>query len=95
MIPMDDIRPDPITESLQQIEGQHVVLDKLSQEIATGRVKCVMAQILYEDNTSYTLNSGGTMVEQVGLLESMKFDLLMGTRSVANKWEEDETDDQE
>lgn len=84
---------EPVMDSLMQIEDQHILLDKLSHEIATGTVKCVMVQIIYEDGASYSLNSGGaSAVEQVGLLESMKYDVLMATRSVAETWKEENND---
>ena len=94
MIGNPDQSNDPLFEGLQQVEDQHILLDKLSQEIATGTVKCVMAQVLYEDGASYSLNSGGaSAVEQVGLLESMKYDVLMATRSVVQRWKEGEADE--
>lgn len=61
---------------MEKFENVHMVIDRLTTEANTGTIACVMAQIFYEDGSSRNLNSGGTLIEQVGLLESMKFDLL-------------------
>ena len=86
---MTDNPDQPIMDGLEQIEGQHAVLDRLTREIATGQVKCVMVQILYEDDSSFITNSGGKLVEQVGLLETMKFDLLHSANRAFREFESD------
>lgn len=79
-------------DSLKQAEDQDWIVSRVREEVSTGTVKCVMVQVLYDDDSSATFTSGGTMVEQVGLLESMKYDLLVATRT--NRIGEDDVDDE-